>query len=153
MRSQFALCAILAALVAASSCDGSAKSQLRQGTTSYRFDIISPAGLPVAHDSLTYVIFVRDRNTGQPIENGEGRIFARAGAVVAGTFAKAPQVGQYIGRLELPSAGGWVVSIRFRDRAAKELELTQWVQEVRSASPAQKVAWVVPPWLWHSARK
>ena len=70
-----------ALLIATAGCTPSqGRHQLRQGTTRYRFDISAPAAPPAAGDDVTYVIIVRDRNTGQPIEDGEGRLFARASA-------------------------------------------------------------------------
>ena len=142
------MCAMLALLLVASSCGAPNRSgQLRQGTTSYKFDITTPNAPPVAGDDVTYVIVVRDRNTGQPIETGEGRLFARAGAGVTGSFVKAPQVGQYVGTLRFPRAGGWVVGFRFRDQPAKALELTQWSQDVRSTTPSENTSRATEHWL------
>jgi hypothetical protein len=146
--------AMLASLLVSSSCGAPHRSgELRQGTISYKFDITTPNVPPVAGDDVSYVIVVRDRDTGQPIETGEGRIFARAAVRVAGTFVKAPEVGQYIGMVRFPSAGGWEVGIRFRDQPVKALELTQWSQYVRSTTPSEESSPVAKPWLpWRAAR-
>ena len=146
--------AVFVLLAAGVACGNSHESRvLRQGTTSYQFNITSPNTPPVAGDEVTYMIVVRDRKTGQPIETGEGRIFARAAAGIAASLVKAPQVGQYRGVLRFPTEGGWIVGIRFRDQPTRELELTQWGQDVRSATPSRKMSWMKPPWLWRAGAK
>jgi hypothetical protein len=140
-------------LLLAASCDGaSTNRELRQGTTSYQFTITVPNARPSVRDDVTYVIVARDRTTNQPIESGEGRIFARAGAELGDSLVKAPQVGQYTGTLRFPSAGGWVVGVQFRDQRVTAFEHTQWVQEVRSATPADKsLRLAQPKWPWRGA--
>ena len=61
---------VVSSLLATSACEGTGASrELRQGTPSYLFSIAGPALPPVAQDDVTFVISVRDRSTGQPLES------------------------------------------------------------------------------------
>ncbi len=100
--------------------------------------------LPILNGAATmfrrerYIAFASATVTTQPVETGEGRLFARAGAEVAGTSVKARAVGQYVGTFRFPNAEGWRVGMRFHDSSAKALELTPWMQEVRTSSPSEQ---------------
>jgi hypothetical protein len=146
---------ILAAfsLLASSACTGApVPNELRQGTPSYLFSIAVPDVTPIAQDDVTYVISVRSRSTGQPIETGEGRLFARSGEQIVQPLINAPQVGQYRATVRFPHAGGYVLGIRFRESPAQELELTRWSQQVRSTTGADERVPITPPWRWARAR-
>jgi hypothetical protein len=146
---------ILAAcsLLATSACEGTGSpNALRQGTPSYLLSITVPATPPVVQDDVTYVISVRDRSTGQPIETGEGRLFARSAEQIVSPLIKAPQVGQYRATVRFPHAGAWMLGIRFREPRVKELELTQWGQLVRSTNGAEEKTAITPPWRWSRPR-
>lgn len=139
---------LLASLLVASACNtANTDHELREATDSYQFSITRPNTPPLARDDVTYVVYVRDRSTTQPIQAGEGRIFARAGQDIEGSFVKAPQVGQYRATLRFPGPGGWLVGVQFRGDSSRKSERTRWVQEVRPAtgenSPPVK-GWV--PW-------
>ena len=81
---------------------------------------------------MIYTITVTDRKTGQPIETGEGRIFAntREGARTYDGLVKAPQVGAYSAKLNYVSAEQWAVGIQFHSDASRPLEKTEWMQDV-----------------------
>ena len=134
--------AVLAgALGGVASCGGSDHQlELRQGTDSYKFVITSDPIPPHARENVIYTIKVTDRKTGQPIETGEGRIFAntREGARTYDGFIKAPQVGAYSAKLNYVSAEQWAVGIQFHSDASRPLEKTEWMQDVlpeRSGKP------------------
>ena len=79
------------ALAGAASCGGpDHQLELRQGTDTYKFVITSDPIPPHAREDVIYTIKVPDRKTGQPIETGEGRIFAntREGARTYDGFVK-----------------------------------------------------------------
>ena len=81
-----------------------------------------------------------DRETKQPIDAGEGRIFAntRDGARTYDGFVKAPGVGVYSARLNYVTSGQWAVGIQFHSDSLKPLEKTEWMQDVlpeRSGTP------------------
>jgi hypothetical protein len=125
--------ALAVALTTAASCGGPPrKPELRQGTDSYRFVITSDPVPPHAREDIIYTIVVTDRKTGQPIETGEGRIFAntREGASTYDGFVKSPQVGAYSAKLRYVSAEQWAVGIQFHSDSSKPLEKTEWMQDV-----------------------
>ena len=133
--------ALALALAVVASCGGPDKQlELRQGTDTYKFVITSDPIPPHAREDVIYTIKVTDRKTGQPIETGEGRIFAntREGARTYDGFVKAPQVGAYSARLNYVTAEQWAVGIQFHSDASKPLEKTEWMQDVlpeRSGKP------------------
>ncbi|MDB4890973.1 MAG: hypothetical protein JWL61_2828 [Gemmatimonadetes bacterium] len=130
---RFASSALVLALAGASSCGGPPKHpELRQGTESYSFTISSDPIPPRAREDVIYTITVKDRKTGQPIETGEGRIFANTkdGARTYDGFVKAPQVGTYSAKLSYVTSGQWAVGIQFHSDASKPLEKTEWMQDV-----------------------
>ena len=133
--------ALALALAGVASCGGPDKQlELRQGTDTYKFVITSDPIPPHAREDVIYTIKVTDRKTGQPIETGEGRIFAntREGARTYDGFVKAPQVGAYSARLNYVTAEQWAVGIQFHSDASKPLEKTEWMQDVlpeRSGKP------------------
>ena len=129
------------ALTGVVSCGGGARPlELRQGTDSYKVVITSDPIPPHAREDVIYTITVTDRKTGQPIETGEGRIFAntREGARTYDGFVKAPQIGAYSAKLSYVSAEQWAVGIQFHSDASRPLEKTEWMQDVlpeRSGKP------------------
>ncbi|HEY5440895.1 MAG TPA: hypothetical protein VIJ90_06395 [Gemmatimonadaceae bacterium] len=138
---RLAAAALAFALTGAASCGGpDHQLELRQGTESYKFVITSNPIPPHAREDVIYTVTVTDRKTGQPIETGEGRIFAntRDGARTYDGFVKAPQVGAYSAKLSYVTAEQWAVGIQFHSDASKPLEKTEWMQDVlpeRSGKP------------------
>ncbi|MES2179574.1 MAG: hypothetical protein V4550_17070 [Gemmatimonadota bacterium] len=130
--------AVLAlALAAGASCGSPKKLVLRQSTKSYSFVISSDPVPPTARDPVIYTITVKDRETGQPVETGEGRIFANTvdGARTYDGFSKAPQVGVYSAKLSFVTAGQWAIGIQFHSDSTKPLEKTEWMQDVLAERP------------------
>jgi hypothetical protein len=134
------LLALSLTLVAAVSCGPPRQPELRQGTKSYLFVITSDPIPPRAREDVIYTVTVQDRETKQPIDNGEGRIFAntRDGARTYDGFVKAPGVGVYSAKLNYVASGQWAVGIQFHSDSLKPLEKTEWMQDVlpeRSGTP------------------
>lgn len=128
------------ALLAGAACGPPRHPELRQGTKSYLFTITSDPIPPRAREDVIYSITVKDRETKQPIDAGEGRIFAntRDGARTYDGFVKAPGVGVYSARLHYVASGQWAVGIQFHSDSLKPLEKTEWMQDVlpeRSGTP------------------
>ena len=125
--------ALLAALMCgAVSCGPPRRPELRQCSQSYCFTITSDPIPPHAREDVMYTITVKDRKSDQPIETGEGRIFANT-AEMARTydgFVKAPQVGVYSAKLSYVTSGQWAVGIQFHSDSTKPLEKTEWMQDV-----------------------
>jgi hypothetical protein len=120
------------ALLAGASCGPPRKPELRQGSKSYLFTITSDPIPPRAREDVIYTITVKDRETKQPVDAGEGRIFAntRDGARTYDGFVKAPGVGVYSARLNYVTSGQWAVGIQFHSDSLKPLEKTEWMQDV-----------------------
>jgi hypothetical protein len=126
-----ALAVVAVALVAA--CQGEQRPRsLRQLTDSYLFTITPDQAPPHAREDVMYKILVRDRKSRQPIETGEGQIFAnnRDGASTWDGLTKGPEIGTYYGKLNFVTSGEWAVAIRFRRDSTAKLERTDWMQVV-----------------------
>jgi hypothetical protein len=125
----------LAALVAlAVACSPTQRAfEFRQQSTTYAFLISSDPTPPRARERILYKVVVRDRKTGQPIEGGEGRIFATNQDMVTtwDSFTAGPEVGTYYANLNYIVAGNWPIAIQFRSDSTKPLERVDWVQDVR----------------------
>jgi len=111
----------------------------RQWSDSFAFRITVEPTPPRAIEDATYRIVIQDKKTGEPIETGEGRIFASSkdGANTDDGFAKAKEVGAYSARMFFPTSGDWAIAIQFRRSPAHRLERVDWVQTVRNASGTQ----------------
>jgi hypothetical protein len=123
-----------------SSCGPPRAPELRQCSESYCYVITSDPIPPRAREDVIYSITVKDRKSNQPIETGEGRIFAntREMARTYDGFVKAPQIGTYSARLHYVTSGQWAVGIQFHSDSTKPLEKTEWMQDVlpeRSGKP------------------
>jgi hypothetical protein len=108
------------------------EQELRLISPSYSFSIVPSVSPPHAREAILYRIVVRDRETREPIETGEGQIYAN-NAERAGTwdgFMKAAEVGTYFGKLNFVTAGPWAVAIRFRRDSLHRLETVEWMQDV-----------------------
>ena len=130
----------LALLVTGADCGPPRRPEIRQGSKSYLFNITSDPIPPHAREEVRYTITVRDRESNQPIENGEGRIFANTldGARTWDGFTKAPGVGTYTAKLNFVASGQWAIGIQFHSDSTKPLEKTEWMQDVlneREGSP------------------
>jgi hypothetical protein len=105
---------------------------LRLNSTNYAFTVTPGESPPFARENTLYKIVVRDRKSRQPIETGEGQIYAN-NAERASTwdgFQKGAELGTYYGKLNFVTAGTWAVAIRFRRDSASRLETIEWIQEV-----------------------
>jgi hypothetical protein len=113
-------------------------SELRLWSDSYAFRVTATPTPPRALEPIVYRIVVSDKKTGQPIETGEGRIFATSAdrASTSDGLAKEKELGTYSGRLFFATTGDWAAAIQFR--RAKDprlpLERVDWIQGVRTAS-------------------
>ncbi len=129
---------VAAAAAAVAACGGeSQRPLLHLPSKSYDF-VIEPSDIPPhARESITYKVIVRDRQTQQPIENGEGQIFAntREGASTWDGFATGPELGTYYGKLNFVISGQWAMAIRFRRDSLHPLERVDWMQDVFNERP------------------
>jgi hypothetical protein len=79
---------------------------------------------PTARTAIIFKVVVRDKKTGAPIENGEGRIFANNidGQSYFDSFTPSPESGTYTARMKFITAGDWAVGIQFRKDSLSKLE-------------------------------
>lgn len=119
---------------------------LHQFTTSYDFMIQPDQAPPHARDDIHYTIQIFDRKTRQPIESGEGQLFAgkpidpdAPTGPQSRTYdglAYGPQVGTYHAKINFVISGTWAVAIRFRRDSLHPLERTDWMQDVLNEKPS-----------------
>jgi len=137
MRSRSFLVAALA--VAATACGGDDRPDpLRQMSNSYSYTISPDDSPPHARQDIHYVIQIFDRKTRQPIDNGEGQLFAsnNMGAKTWDGLTYGPEVGTYHAKLNFVVTGTWAVAIRFRRDSIRPLERIDWMQEVHDEKPS-----------------
>jgi hypothetical protein len=105
-----------------------------QISRNYRFAITPSISPPKAREAIMYTIVVRDRKSGQPIETGEGQIYAsnEAGANTWDGFVKGQELGTYYGKLNFVTSGVWAIAVRFRRDSLHPLEKTEWMQDVHT---------------------
>lgn len=87
---------------------------------------------PRALEPARFRVVVRDKETGQPVQGGEGRIFATSfdGAGTDDGLAAGEEVGTYYGRLFFVTAGDWAMALQFRGDSTERLERVDWMQTV-----------------------
>jgi hypothetical protein len=132
---------VFVSLVAAAltSCGSNPKVlELRLWSDSYAFRVTVDPMPPRALDPVLYRIVVQDKKTGQPIETGEGRIFATSAdrANTNDGLKKEKELGTYSGRLFFATSGDWAAAIQFRrePNPRMPLERVDWIQTVRPTS-------------------
>jgi hypothetical protein len=128
---------VVAALVA--SCGGNPKAtELRLWSDNYAFRVTMDPMPPRALEPIVYRVVVQDKKTGQPIETGEGRIFATSAdrANSSDGFKKEKELGTYSGRLFFATTGDWAAAIQLRrDNVPRlALERVDWFEGVAAAS-------------------
>ena len=135
-RSRLFLAAAVA-VVGASACSNPERAlENRQWSDSFAFRITVDPMPPRAIEDANYKIVVQDKKTGEPIETGQGRIFAtsRDGANTDDGLQKGKEVGTYYGRLFYPTTGDWAIALQFRRDSTSKLERVDWTQSVNNAT-------------------
>lgn len=112
----------------------SSERTMRLYSTNYSFIIGSSESPPYAREATLYKVIIRDRKSRQPIETGEGQIYANdsSRASTWDGFRKGTEMGTYYGKLNFLTAGPWAVAIRFRRDSLHPLETIEWRQDVRN---------------------
>ena len=137
MRHRRALLPLLALVLAG--CGSNPKAlELRLWSDTYAFRVTMDPMPPRALEPIVYRVVVQDKKTGQPIEDGEGRIFSTSEdrANTSDGFKKEKELGTYSGRLFFATTGDWAAAIQFRrDKNPRlPLERVDWIQTVLTAS-------------------
>jgi len=128
-----------AVFAAVSSCGPNPKAlELRLWSDDYAFRVTMDPMPPRALEPIVYRIVVQDKKTGQPIETGEGRIFATSAdrANTSDGFKKEKELGTYSARLFFATTGDWPAAIQFRREKNPQLPLERvdWLQTVHPAT-------------------
>jgi hypothetical protein len=139
--------AVLAIGLAACGGGDNGPPPLRQLSTSYSYVIKSDDSPPHARQDIHYIIQVVDRKTRQPIESGEGQLFAGKPieeSAPTGPQSKTwdgltygPEEGAYHAKLNFVVAGTWAVALRFRRDSLHPLERIDWMQDVLDERPTK----------------
>ena len=131
--------ALLALVVLALGCSGTKRAPgISLISETFAFRVSSEPMPPHARERNIYKIVVLDRKTNQPIEKGEGRIFAtsRDAVNIHDGLEPGPEVGTYYGTLNFITAGDWAVAVQFRRDSTQRLERIDWMQDVRAEREA-----------------
>lgn len=124
---------VLSGMLAAAACAPSEQQTAMRAWGERRTYRITPDPAPPhAMEPTRYKVVVTDRATGQPVQEGEGRIFATSqdGANADDGLAKGDEVGTYYARLFFVTAGDWAVALQFRADSTERLERVDWMQSV-----------------------
>jgi acyl-coenzyme A synthetase/AMP-(fatty) acid ligase len=110
-------------------------ADFRGRTDTFSISVSAVPSPPRAREATQYKVVVRDKESREPVEGGEGRIFAtsRDGVNAWDGLTAGPEIGTYYGRLNYVVAGDWAVAIQFRRDSTRPLERIDWMQEVRGA--------------------
>lgn len=110
----------------------------RAYTEHYSVRIYADPVQPHAREQTRFRVVVRDKDTGQPIQGGEGILYAntREGARTWDTFVAGPELGTYYANLNFVVSGTWAMGLRFRRDSTQPLEQLDWMQEVLAERPA-----------------
>ena len=119
---------------------GTNTTNYRAFTEHYAFDITSDPSPPHAREKTVFKIRVRDKNTSQPIEGGEGIIYGNtedASGKVWDSFTPGPAPGTYTANLQFVVANNWALALQFRKDSTQSLEkVDTWYQQVLPERPA-----------------
>lgn len=130
------LAGVLGAALLLAACDRAPRRvEMRHLTPSYYLTVSSEPVPPPAREPVRYRIVVRERESRQPIETGEGRIYSsnRDEAKTWDALRKGPEPGTYYGNLDFVTSGEWAIAIEFRRDSTSRLEKAEWMQEVLAA--------------------
>ena len=83
-----------------------------------------------------FKVVVRDKNSGKPIESGEGRVYATSadGSNTWDGLTPGPQAGTYTAKLNFLTSGDWAMGMQFRRDSTAPLETLDWTQDVHAAT-------------------
>ena len=131
---------VLVAVLAAACRSGPRDLSMKFLTEDMELRVLPDPLPPRAREPIRYKVVVRDKETGEPIEGGQGQIFATSqdGIDVYDPLVKGPELGTYYATMHFITAGQWAVAIRFQRDSTKKLERMDWMQEVFAARGEKK---------------
>lgn len=129
------------AVIGFAACGGSPRPlETRLWSDNYAFRVLTDPVPPRAIEDITFRIVVQDKKTGEPIEQGEGRIFgtSKDRANVNDGFAKGKEVATYYAHVLFATTGDWAMALQFRRDSTSKLERVDWTQTVNNPSGEAK---------------
>ena len=123
------------ALVGACRGTGTRPPDYRGYTDHFSILVWADPSPPRARQRVTYKVVVRDKDSRQPVEGGEGQIFANTEDMTGRTwdsFVAGPAPGEYYANLNFVVATNWAMAIRFRRDSTQKLERIDWMQQVNA---------------------
>lgn len=130
---------VLLAAAAAAACDGknSAPPQgIRAYSEHYAMRIITEPERAHARERTTFRVVIRDKQTGQPVEGGEGLLYGNTqdtAVKVWDSFVQGAEPGTYYAKVNFIVATNWFLAIRFHKDSTQRLEQVEWTQQVYAA--------------------
>ena len=93
---------------------------------------------PYAREDVIVKVVVSDKESGAPVENGEGRIYAssRDSVNIFDGLERGPEPGTYYAKLRFLTAGDWAMGLQFRRDSSQKIQTMDdppWIQSVRNA--------------------
>jgi hypothetical protein len=137
-RKLWSLLLVAAVAVTAASCGGPPPDErglIRLWTDDFEIRLKPDIVPPRALERISYVITVHDKETREPIVNGEGQVFATNSdrKSIYNGLTYGPEPGTYRTSLMFVTAGEWALGFRFRRDSTLALQRTEdWRQQVRN---------------------
>lgn len=137
IRSIWSLVAAAAVVAAVQACGPRQEDVglVRLWTDSYEIRLKPDVIPPRALEQITYTITVYDKETREPIADGEGQLFATNAdrKTVWNGLTYGPEPGTYRAKIMFITAGEWAMGFRFRKDSTQALQRTDdWRQQVRN---------------------
>lgn len=129
---------VVAVAVSAACGPSKPNTDQRLWTDDFEIRVSSDPLPPRAQEPTLYTIYVRDKKTGEPIVNGQGRIYATNADrhSIWQAFVYGPEVGTYHSRLMFATAGEWAMGVQFRRDSTQALQQSlDWRQLIRPGTP------------------
>jgi hypothetical protein len=129
---------VVLSLVAAGCGPTSPAPQQRLFTDDLSIQIFMTPSPPRALELIEFRVVVRDKKTGEPIEGGEGQIFAtnEDRKNIDNGLEAGKELGTYYAKLLFVTAGTWAIGFRFRRDSTMALQrANDWMQEVYPERP------------------
>jgi hypothetical protein len=128
---------ILAGMIAVAallSCGSPRPLETRLWSDSFAVRVTTDPVPPRAVEDVVFKVVVQDKKTGEPIQNGEGRVYgtSKDRANVDDGLAKGKEVGTYYGHILFPTTGDWAMGLQFRRNPQSRLETMTWIQTVNN---------------------
>lgn len=131
LRALVSLC-VLMLVVAACSFERPVR-EMRLYTDDFAFRVTFEPMPPRAVSETRFRVVVRDKESAQPIEGGQGRIFAtnEDRHSIDNGLTPGAELGTYYTTLRFVNAGPWAMGLQFRRDSTQRLQRTNdWMQDV-----------------------